>query len=125
MMANPIIKIEYGLFHEYNYTLGVNPYPVVIDREMVMDRVRQSNGTRLSYLRAKKWKFSFNFRQMPLTMYNSLLAIREAPEPYTLILIDMTPTGTFSVHWESDMSNRYWSPLVTGGFSGEINLVEV
>lgn len=124
-MANPTIKIEYGLFSEYSYTFGVNPYPVIITRELLIDRTRQSDGTRLSYSRAKKWKFDFSFRQIPLSMYNSLLAIKEYPEPYNLILTNMTPQGTFIVHWEGDMSNRYWSPLVTGGFTGEINLVEV
>jgi len=123
-MANPIIKIEYGYNYSQSYTLAVNPYPVTIEREILIDRVRQSNGTRVSYQRAKKWTFDFSFQWIPLSMYHSLLTLRDIPEPYRLTLSNMTPAGTYIVQWDGNMSNRYWIPLVGGGFSGEISLVE-
>ncbi|HAW50541.1 TPA: hypothetical protein DCX16_06305 [bacterium] len=124
-MANPIITIDYGINYTNRYIFGVNPYPVEIIREVIIDRERQSDGTRISYFRGKKWKFVFEFKHIPLTMFNSLYIIREIPEPYKLILQHMTPSGEFIVHWINDLSGRYWSPLVNGGFTGSINFVEV
>lgn len=122
MPATPTITIVYG---SNNYTLEVNPYPVKITREPLKVSRRQSNGTFISYRKALKWSFEFNFPRIPSNMYNSLLAIREAQEPYYLVLTNMQPSGTFKVLWDGDLSCGYWSPLVDSGFTGNIKLEEV
>lgn len=107
------------------YVFEVNPTNISITKQHIVDRIQQSDGTRLSYTRAKKWRFAFEFEYITKSMWESLVNMRNSPEPYTLILLDIYPEGTYTAAWIGDMSMRYWSPLATGGFAGTMELEEI
>jgi hypothetical protein len=124
-MAEPIITIKYGNNFANIYTFEVNPFPVKIVKIMIIDRIQQANGTQISYYRGEKYQFEFSWKNIPQSMYDSLLLIRKEKEPYQLVLQNMTPSGIFMVNWTGNYDFSYWSPLVTGGYSGQIIFREV
>lgn len=119
------IKLEYGTEYVNSYVFLHNPSSVDAVLEMETDRYRQSDASRVSYERGRKWRFRLFWNVIPQDMVNVLRAIREYPEPYRLTLTDIYPNGTYIVNWENDLEFSYLFSSTDAEMTGEMELAEV
>ena len=119
------ITLEYGTNFVYSYVFPVHPeslMPICVEE---VDRIMQSNTTRVSYFRGKKWRFQMSFPSIPQDMANMFRTIKGYPEPYRLTLEEIFPTGTYTVNWISNFAFQNRIPFVYSELRGDIVFEEV
>ena len=116
------ITINYGIAYGSSYTLATNPWPFKTTYKEFRDVFATDAGDLIEYDRAKKLVIEMSFSYVSQAMVVALLAIKNTPPPYQLVLPAAAApyNGTFAVLWTNDWN---FVPKIStwgAGYSGSI-----
>jgi hypothetical protein len=125
-MAVDDVSIKYGTAFGTTYLFTTNPEVMDMQEIFLDDNYQTSDGTSISYRRAKKWYFRFQFRGVDSTMRANLLLAKEAGNPVQIVLESgFLPTGTYTMVWLNDFDFTYEWPFQGSPFKGTMELRQV